>query len=50
MPERWLSVPHYQQSDEATCLAACARMVLYRGIHGCLDGNGFLGGRYHLLA
>jgi ABC-type bacteriocin/lantibiotic exporter with double-glycine peptidase domain len=28
MPERWLSVPHYQQSDEATCLAACARMVL----------------------
>lgn len=28
MPEPWLPVPHRQQADKATCLAACARMVL----------------------
>lgn len=28
MPSAWLSVPHYQQELEHSCLAACVRMVL----------------------
>lgn len=32
MPDLLLPVPHFRQSDEASCLAACARMVLaYEG-------------------
>jgi len=34
VPKLWLPVPHYQQTDDATCLATCARMVLaYLGDH-----------------
>ncbi len=28
MPSSWLSVPHFQQELEASCVAACVRMVL----------------------
>jgi ABC-type bacteriocin/lantibiotic exporter with double-glycine peptidase domain len=28
MPGNWLSVPHFQQEFEYSCVAACARMVL----------------------
>ena len=28
MPSGWLSVPHFQQELEYSCVAACARMVL----------------------
>jgi hypothetical protein len=28
MPSSWLSVPHFQQELEYSCVAACARMVL----------------------
>lgn len=28
MPDHLLPVPHFRQSNEASCLAACARMVL----------------------
>jgi hypothetical protein len=28
MPSSWLSVPHFQQEHEYSCVAACARMVL----------------------
>jgi ABC-type bacteriocin/lantibiotic exporter with double-glycine peptidase domain len=28
MPSAWLSVPHFQQELEYSCVAACARMVL----------------------
>jgi ABC-type bacteriocin/lantibiotic exporter with double-glycine peptidase domain len=32
MPNAWLSVPHYKQEFNYSCLAACARMVL--AFHG----------------
>jgi ABC-type bacteriocin/lantibiotic exporter with double-glycine peptidase domain len=28
MPSGWLSVPHFQQEHEYSCVAACVRMVL----------------------
>ena len=28
MPSGWLSVPHFQQEHEYSCVAACAWMVL----------------------
>jgi hypothetical protein len=28
MPAGWLSVPHFQQGFEYSCVAACVRMVL----------------------
>lgn len=28
MPSSWLSVPHFQQEHEYSCVAACARIVL----------------------
>src|SRR5947209_8798308 len=28
MPSGWLSVPHFQQEHEFSCVAACVRMVL----------------------
>jgi hypothetical protein len=28
MPSSWLSVPHFRQELESSCVAACVRMVL----------------------
>jgi ABC-type bacteriocin/lantibiotic exporter with double-glycine peptidase domain len=39
MPSSWLSVPHFQQGHEYSCVAACLRMVLAHYGDSCTEAD-----------